>query len=155
MKLLHHGFFILCCLLFASGCTNSQQDGTKAVVTQHLTSFKGFPPGFEGCTCYFSGTEKEFQNEQYIFVSDLEQKAFITVNGKQINLKLDSTTRVDNSLDDSDYSETYSNGYYTLKMDVKFGGNTGDEVWWNTGIMTLYFKGVEIDRREFVGECGC
>jgi hypothetical protein len=138
--------WVLCLFLFA--CSNE-----KAGTSAKLTSFKGMPPGVEGCSCYFAANEKDFKNERYLFVSDMDSSAWISVNKKQVELRLVSSTK--DQSDSNAYQETYSNGLYTLVINVTVEENTGDEVWWNTGKLQLFFKETEIDSRTFSGECGC
>lgn len=137
---------VMCLFLFA--CSNE-----KAGTSARLTSFKGLPPGIEGCSCYFSANEKDFKNERYLFVCDMDSSAWIAVNKKQVMLKLVRSTK--DQTDSGSYEETYSNGLYTLIIDVTAEENTGDEVWWNTGKIKLFFKETEVDSKTFSGECGC
>jgi hypothetical protein len=115
---------------------------------------KGLPPGLKGCTCYFSSSEKKFKQEEYLFVSDLDSSAYVSINGKPIKLKLVSTTRTQ-ALDDRDYVETYSDGLYKVVIHVYVKETTGDETWWNNGDIKVYFREVEMDKSIFMGECGC
>ncbi len=154
-NLILSGIFLVLCSILTAGCSSQQPEQSKTESAEKLRSYRGFPPGVEGCSCYFSVNEQEFRKEHYLFVSDLESKAYIRINNRDVALKRDSTTRRNEALDDSNYTEYYSNGVYSLQIDVRFEGNTGDEVWWNTGELILFFKGLEIDRRGFVGECGC
>ena len=145
--------FTLCVLLFSFSivaCNRKKTDESSA----KLASFKGFPPGVEGCSCYFSSTDKDFRTDNYIFVSDLDSTAWISVNGKQVRLKLINSTKPADIIE-QDYQDTYSDGLYTLMITVHYKEHTGDEVWLNTGIMKLFFKEVEVDTRQFIGECGC
>jgi hypothetical protein len=129
---------------------NADTDETSA----ELTTFTGIPRNIDGCTCYFSASEKKFKNEEYLFVSNLDSSAYVSINGKAIELKLVSTTR-SWAIEDKDYVETYSDGMYTVTIHVYYKGNAGDESWWNSGDIKVYFKGMEIDKSSFIGECGC
>jgi len=138
-----------CILLCFSACREDHSSSGR------LSSFKGFPPGISGCSCYFSQSDKDFRGERFIFVTDLDSTAFVSVDGKLIRLKLLRSTREPNVLDGSEHTDTFSNGVYTVTAEISPSENTGDEVWWNTGKLTLYFKDVEIETLPFLGECGC
>jgi hypothetical protein len=123
--------------------------------TARLSSFKGIPPEASGCTCYFAADEQRFRNEQFVFVSDLDSLAYISINDKPVTLKLVSSTRQPDSHDQYDYTNTYANGLYRLEIDIHFTEQTGDEVWWNTARIRLYFKELLVDQKTCQGECGC
>jgi hypothetical protein len=147
-------FHLILPAVFLLSC-NPDAAKDRAAASGRITVFHGFPPGFEGCTCYFSAAENEFSDQYYLFVSDLDSLAYINVNEKPVKLKLVRTSRAEDAADEQDYEATYTNGTYTLITKVDFKEQTGDEAWWHTGTMKLYFKGVEIDQRNFMGECGC
>jgi negative regulator of sigma E activity len=155
MKALQFSFLILFCAAL-SACRNAQfKEPDKAGTENHLTYFKGAPPGIEGCSCFFSPTEEDFKEERFLLVANYEGEAFISVNDKPIRLKLKESTRDSDSFGDGNYRETYTDGVFTITIKVNFKEGTGDEAWWNTGKMTLYFKDTEMETREFAGECGC
>ena len=131
-------------------CNTAREEGSVS-----FTRFRGIPPAIEGCSCSFTSSEKAFRDGHYLFVSDLDSLAYIGINNKIVALRLIASTREQNVLDERDYTETYSNGVYTLILSVRFGGNTGDEVWWNTGMMKLFFKDTKVAETSFLGECGC
>jgi hypothetical protein len=149
-------FLSFICLCMLAGLTSCMRMGNanSEESSAELTTFKGIPRGVDGCTCYFAASEKKFQNEEYLFVSNLDSSAYVSINGKPLALKLVSTTR-SWAMDDRDYLETYSDGMYTVTIHVYFKGSSGDEAWWNSGDIKVYFKGVEMDKRSFMGECGC
>jgi hypothetical protein len=147
------GFISLFILLSFTSCMR-MGDPNSEESSAELTTFKGLPPDVQGCTCYFSSSERKFKNEEYLFASNLDSTAYVSINGKSKVLKLVSSTR-SGAIDDRDYVETYSDGLYNVVIHVYFKGNVGDETWWNSGDIKVYFKGVEMDKRTFLGECGC
>jgi len=134
--------------------TACQPSGPRPEATK-LSNFKGLPPQASECFCLFSGTEKEFAQEQYFFVSDLDSNATISIAGEPTKLKLIRSTRDPNVLDERGYEEVYSNGLYSVRIKVRFKERSSDEVWLNSGLIELLFKEVIIEQRSFVGECGC
>jgi hypothetical protein len=145
--------WLLIVFSFLAACTQLQ--GDKETSSAKLLSFKGFPAGIEGCSCYFSMSEKDFRNDEYIFISDFDSTAYISVNGKPLTLRLIETTRLASTPDERGYRETYSNGTYSLIIKVAHKENIADEVWWNTGEVILLFKGTQTYASSFIGECGC
>ena len=139
----------ICLLCFSCHPEKDRSSSAK------LTSFKGLPPQLVGCSCYFSASEKEFNREHYIFASDLDSVAYVSISRKLITLKLIGTTREPNIMDERDYQNTYTDGIYTVVVTIHFKEHTGDEAWWNTGEISLFFKNVAVDKKIFSGECGC
>jgi hypothetical protein len=139
-------------LILLLSCQN--KDGKQASASK-LTSFQGFPPGIEGCSCYFGASEKDFMKEKYLFVSDMDSVAHISINGQMKSLKLSSTSADQNALRESNYQEVFSDQYYKLILDVRYKGETGEEVWQSEGDMILFFKDTPVDSTYFIGECGC
>lgn len=140
--------------MVTSSC-NRKQDSEAGTSAPHLKLMQGLPPKVNGCNCYFAPTEKEFKKEQYLFVSDLDSNAYVSINGQVTNLKLTSTTRNDGTPQEHDYQQTYTDGVYMVVVNVNYKEHTEDEVWWNTGDIKLFFKGVEMETVSFLGECGC
>lgn len=141
-----------CATLFAC---NTHTQPAKQEASIHLGNFKGLPPKLLGCSCYFSKNETDFQNELYVFASDQDRVAYININNHQIKLTRTQTTRNDTIENMHNYQETYSDGVYKVILKVHMQQNNGDEVWWNTGTITLLFKETEIETLNFLGECGC
>lgn len=141
-------------LLLLQACAGNTSDKPPCR-NDRLTAFRGLPPGFEGCTCYYSKTPNDFLQEQYIFVSDQDSSAYININGKPVKLRLKHTTRKPDAGNGQDFKQTYSNGTYTVVLKITSDGQKEDEAWGHTGDITVFFKDLEIEQVRFSGECGC
>ena len=120
-----------------------------------LDHFKGFPEEIVGCSCYFSETNTNFKNEEFLFVADYDSIAFISVNKKKVKLKLVSTTREPNTFGNYNHTDIYKSELYKVTLDIKYKDSTGYEVWWNDGTLTIENKDGKKMTKKFVGECGC
>ena len=115
-----------------------------------IDTFSVFPPEIDGCACYFSNNNKEFENDKYIYADDYISKAFISINGVLIQFILSKT----DTLSDDHYIKTYSNKMGEIILDVKQVGQI-DETWQKAGIITIRLKGSEEIVKNIYGECGC
>lgn len=140
-----------------TGSGNTANQDTLGVATNNLVldHFKDLPDEIEGCSCYFSETEERFKNKEYLFTSDMDSTAFISIDNKLVRLKMVSSTQEPNTAGGKDYSEVYSNGTLKVKVDVKYKNANGDETWWNDGTITVESTDGRRTSRKFVGECGC
>ncbi|HRO43567.1 MAG TPA: hypothetical protein PL009_12090 [Flavipsychrobacter sp.] len=138
-------------MLFVSSCSEVNRKPTSV----RLTTFKGTPPEIKDCSCHFSVSEKDFIKDRFLFVSNLDSIAFVSINNKLVKLRLVQTTRNKDAIEVRDYENTYTIGVYKLVVSIQFKEQSGDEEWWNTGTLKLFFKDVAIETLNFVGECGC
>lgn len=145
------GYIILGIAFIAfSSCKNNETRFT-------LNSFKTLPGEIDGCSCIFSETQKDYTQKDYIFVSDFDSTAFISVNNKMITLKLKSRIYKPGTVENEDYTCKYEGGEYKATIEIKADKTkkASDESWWNKGSLTIENKAGEKITREFVGESGC
>lgn len=158
---------ILTSLLVLAACkkdetiANSQAANTdsvtvsqnKPVDSSSVTAFRlgtfGFPPEAEGCSCYFSENREELENQNYIYVDDYGNNAFLKINGKQVKIKMN-----EGDFDPDNFSKTISNDDYTVKINGK-KVNELEEVMMFQGTMTVENKNGESVTTPIYGECGC
>ncbi len=157
---------ILTSLLVLAACkkdetiANSQAINTDSVtvsqnkpVASSVTAFRlgtfGFPPEAEGCSCYFSENREELENQNYIYVDDYGNNAFLKINRKQVKIKMN-----EGDFDPDNFSKTISNDDYTVKINGK-KVNELEEVMMFQGTMTVENKNGESVTTPIYGECGC
>lgn len=119
-----------------------------------LDDYNGFPPEIEGCTCYFSESSEKFGKKQFLFTSNADGLGVVAINNKQLRLKQVSIVRdKDPGSNNENVSVFEGEGY---KVTVRITGKTrsGDEVWTNTGTITVEKDGKKLEK-PFTGECGC
>jgi len=108
------------------------------------------PPQVEGCSCYFSDTKENFENEQYIYVDDYGNSAYIQIAGKMIKIPME-----EGDFDPSNFTKTIENGDFKVKMTGKKVSEQ-EEVMMFSGQMTVENKKTgEKTLSPIYGECGC
>ena len=130
-------------------------ENTSTELKLSIDTFKGFPEEIVGCSCYFSENDKDFKNDEFLFVADFDSIAFISVNKKTLKLKLESTTREPNTFGNSDHTDIYNSELYKVTLEIKYKDSNGYETWWNDGTLTVENKDGKKMSKKFVGECGC
>src|SRR6185437_2126540 len=104
-----------------------------------ITNFKGLPSEIYGCSCYFSDNEKCFNNDEYSFVyNSTDSVAYISINNKKIELKLLSVAGSPNK---PNFTKTYKNDIYTVKVIIKSTKQTGEELSWEEGTLLIEKNG--------------
>lgn len=124
-------------------------DSVVATNTLKLDKF-AMPPQVEGCSCYFSDTKENFEKEEYIYVDDYGNSAYIQMEGEMIKIPME-----EGDFDPSNFSKTIENANYKVTMIGK-KVNELDEVMMFAGAMTVENKqtGLKITSPIY-GECGC
>lgn len=113
-----------------------------------LETFTDLPPAIEGCSGLFSAAY-DTSKGNYIFVTDLQGKAWIKVNGTLLQL-----TRVSRNNKDSLIRETYKSENLTIAFTALLWQQIGDEVWLYEGDIFVS-DGKEFDHILLTGEVGC
>lgn len=144
---------IILLVAISASCAEQNQK-EKEIVPFELDDFD-FPEDISGCSCYFSKSKADFDNNEYFFTADYDSLAHISVNGELIDLKLVSTTRGPHSFGDNDRWETYKNDLYTVKVKIVYKESSGYETWLNEGTVTVYRKDGQKKEQAIYGECGC
>jgi hypothetical protein len=137
---------------------SSNLKGTLGQSVISLDSFTDIPPEIEGCSCYFSESEEKHNLHEYIFVADFDSTAFISVDSRLLKLKLVSTGREPMTFGDYDHKDSYESDKYKITVDIKYKDSPkeeGDEVWLNTGTITIEDKDGRGKKMNFYGACGC
>jgi len=142
--------------------TEKEVQTSKTIIKKKLENniisidhFKGFSEEIIGCSCYFSETNTNFKNEEFLFVADYDSIGFISVNKKKVKVKLVSTTREPNTFGNYNHTDTYKSELYKVTLDIKYKDSTGYEAWRYDGTLTIENKDGKKMTKKFVGECGC
>ncbi|MBF6609564.1 MAG: hypothetical protein ITF99_00260 [Chryseobacterium sp.] len=120
-----------------------------AVPELSLQTF-GFPQEVEGCSCYFAENKTDFEKENFLYVDDYGNSAYIKVNGKLIKIPME-----EGDFDPSNFNKIIENEDYSISMSGR-KVHEGDETMQFEGVMTVKEKktGREFTSSVF-GECGC
>lgn len=150
--------FSICILMF-SACKNENTENiTKVNGTKFtLNSFKKLPKEIDGCSCIFSKTEKEYEQNDYVFTSNFDSIAYVSINNKILKLKLTSRIYKPNAVENEDYTCKYETEEYkvTIEIEADKTKKYADESWWNKGLITIENKKGEKLSQKFIGESGC
>lgn len=144
--------FILSGLLFT--CTNSkaplganESSTDKSIV---IDTFTEFPPEIEGCSCYFSSNESDFESGKYIYVDDYGSNAFVSINGDMKSFSPSKSEKVTDNL----HFKTWISDDFEITLDYKKVGQA-EETWQQRGTMKIKSKSGKEVVKGFYGECGC
>lgn len=131
-------------------------DAEKPVLVNTFgwTGMKTYPEELSGCGCAFSAKGAKFDPKNLLCVFDFDSVAVISLHGKTVRLYIKKTNREKQSFPGKSLREIYSNGTYTLEINVTSTGKTGDEVEDYEGTATLRSKGEEV-KMDVMGNCGC
>ena len=107
------------------------------------------PPDFRGCSGLFTTDTAQQEHQQYYFVTDLQQTAYIKVNGQ-----LNQLTIKENKKDSQRINATYTASGIEVQLEATEKKRLGDEVWWYEGKLTVK-KGSQQLTVPVSGAVGC
>lgn len=152
-------FFLVLGIFIFSACKNEKTESNTKINDTKLTlnSFKKLPKEIDGCSCIFSKNEKDYEKNEFIFASNFDSIAFVSVNNKIIKLKLTSRFYKPNTVENEDYTCKYSTEEYKITIEIEADETKkyADESWWNKGLITIENKKGEKITQKFIGESGC
>lgn len=125
---------------------------TDSIATANTLQLDKFamPAQVEGCSCYFSDTKENFENERYIYVDDYGNSAYLQIARKMIKIPME-----EGDFDPSNFNKTIENGDFKVIMSGR-KVNEMDEVMMFAGEMTVENKKTgEKTTSPIYGECGC
>lgn len=146
---------IICSLLSSCWHMNEPKEDKTKVQPLTIQSFSQFPSEIDGCSCYFSSTEKTFKQRQYILATNLDSLAFITIDNHPTKLKLIKSTAKPHAFTNFDHVEIFGNKDYNVTIDIKYKKSTDSEVWIDEGTITITRQDGQKLVTKFYGECGC
>ena len=118
-----------------------------------IGTFQEFPPEIEGCACYFSNNEKEFQMEKYICVDDYFKNAYVIINDKKIKFKsVEASVSVKGKY--KHWTKTFKSEKHQMIIEMLQTGEI-DETQQQKGTITIKSNDGNQVKIPFVGECGC
>lgn len=151
-------FFSLCILMF-SACKNEKTRNIEKVSKTEFTlnSFKKLPKEIDGCSCIFSKNEREYAKNNFVFASNFDSIAFVSINNKIVKLKLTNRTYKPNTVENKDYTCEYEAKEYKVTINIKADKTQKDaeESWWNNGFILIENKNGKKIKQNFIGESGC
>lgn len=146
MRNIHKPFTLSLLLAFFSLLAKGQQPAETIV----LEFFKKIPSQIDGCSGTYTYDSLSLQTSKYVFVTNLQEAAFIKVAGKQIALQRTGTKILSGKI----YKTTFKGSGYTVVLTTRTLRQTGEEAWIEGGTLELSHGTV---RRtiKIHGESGC
>jgi hypothetical protein len=140
-------FFFLTLAFLTSAFVASGQQKTQPL---KLGFFNSIPSQIDGCSGLYTYDSTSLKKKKYIVVTDLQEMAFIKVDGKQIALTRTSNTE----LSKNSYRSVYKGSGYTMVLTTKTLKQSGDEVWIEGGSVVIS-QGQNKLTIKIHGESGC
>jgi hypothetical protein len=125
--------------------------GSAPAPTIRLDYFPALPRAIDGCGGTYTYDSVSLKQEKFIFVDNLQEKAFIRIGGKEIALKRQSHAVLGGG---KTYKDVYTGSGYTVTSIVKDIKETGDEVTYEEGTLEVR-KGQFVLKLKIHGESGC
>ncbi|MEN0007979.1 hypothetical protein [Flavobacterium nitrogenifigens] len=122
-----------------------------------LDNFKTLPKEIDGCSCLFSKTEKEYRQNEFVFASNFDSIAFVSIDNKIVKLKLASKTNKPHTMENENYTCKYYTEEYKITIEIEADKTKpdSDESWWNKGLLIIENKTGKKITQKFIGESGC
>ena len=132
-------------------CQKSEQLSKDAVAKEELDlrHFSNIPEEVNGCSCYLSASNKEFQAKEYLYVDNLTSVGYVHIGNNIRRLKV---VKLKNH-EPSTY-KVLKDSLYTVIIDLSQTSEL-DETWQQKGQMTVTSKDGNTTTKQIVGECGC
>ncbi len=139
------------------GIIGNTEERLNTEVTSKLfiNVIQSLPEEIEGCGCYFSSDSADNIDKKFIFVSNYDSTAFISINNRLTRLKLVKSGRDVSLFGDHDHLAIYESSQYKVTVDIKYLNSNGEETWLNQGTLFVENKSGQSILQKFVGECGC
>ncbi|MBL4709582.1 MAG: hypothetical protein JKY48_14205 [Flavobacteriales bacterium] len=115
-----------------------------------LGSIENIPSEIDGCSCYYSSSEKEFKRNNYLYIDNYENIAFVMIN-KTISKFERVTTE---NISEKNEVAIWKHMNYELRLETQQVSQI-DETWQQSGKLLLKFKGELVLEKDIYGECGC
>ncbi len=148
-------FFALAALflsLLAASCNNTSNANQENAAIS-IGTFTEFPEDVIGCSSYVSNDTAQFQNREYIYVSDLNSVAYMKINDELLRFELQDSSQTGETTSTS----VYANDKYEITFDQVDGEQSGYETVYISGSITITDKTNETKSAKafFFGEFGC
>jgi hypothetical protein len=125
-------------------------NGQQPAETIVLDFFTKIPPQIDGCSGLYTYDSLSLQTNKYVFVTNLQDAAFIKVAGKQIALQQTGTK----ILPKNTYRSTFKGNGYTVILTTRTLRQTGEEAWVEGGTIEIS-HGTAKRTIKIHGESGC
>ena len=155
---------LLCCLIAAlmlplmescrkdSASAPAQDPEPQTAETIVWEPMAKLPHAVKECTCVFSADAAAYAGKEYLY-GDNVTAAFVKLDGKQrrlVNVKVEESEQ-------GHIVKTFHDGFYWMRVDLQQEQQTEEaqELFKETGTITITAKDGRSVTKKIVGECGC
>lgn len=130
--------------------TVSIEPAEPEVAAKLMLQTFSMPAEVQGCSCYFAKNKEDYESEQYVYVDDYGNNAYIKLDGKMIKIPME-----EGDFDPSNFSKELEDSDYRISMSGKKTSEQ-DETMMFQGQVTVFIKKENRTITTPVyGECGC
>ena len=153
-------YFLVLCPCFLISCESRKEQVAKQRIEEFLSKdpvwqlnpITEFPESIDGCSCYFSRNNQEFEKGKYIYLNDFASLSYLNINGELVEFNLvqssDSTSKAKFHL--------YRSKKFELKVTIEKETDLDEELAKLEGKLLLKdLKTGQTKTFSYVGECGC
>jgi hypothetical protein len=115
-----------------------------------LDYFKEIPSEIDGCSGSFTYDSIPLKNQKYVVVVDLQNLAFVRINGTIIRLTLSEHKNITKNKS----KDSYQGGGYSVILTTTEGRRIGDELYLSSGTIEIS-NGKQKSIFKIHGEAGC
>ena len=111
-----------------------------------------YPGEIAGCSCYFAADRQQFVKQNYIYADDYQKKAFLKLDGKLMEFKIDEKAQ---NIESKTMKTSFENKDYHVEISGKVVEEGEIETSLYKGTITVKAADGRKTVQNFYGECGC
>ena len=131
--------------------SESEKETPKTTEKIEIQVFDEWPEEIQGCSCYSSRNQSEFEKNQFIYVNNYEDLTLMQINGQVHRF---TKTKEERLSSDTHYRQTFKSDDFELIIETKQVSRS-DETFQHEGTLILKATQGEVVELKIYGECGC
>jgi hypothetical protein len=118
-----------------------------------IQSMDRLPDEIEGCGCYLSRNDAEFESQSHLFASSSDTSCFMMINNELVRFR--ATNGEPFIFTKPNLYENFTSENYDLLIASDFEDSIRYDSWIFRGVLYLKDHFGKLEKLEFVGACGC
>ena len=152
------------CAFFLNSCENRKGQVAKQRIEDFLSKKQvkepnlelspiiGFPEAIDGCACYFSQNDQDFEKDKFIYLNDFASLSYLNINGELVEFSLIPS----NDSNSTPKFHLYRSKDFELRVNIEKKTDLDQELAKLEGKLLLKdLKTGHTKSFSYVGECGC